>query len=84
MDLSSCVQSCPSREDGVVNLFVRVWKAGDLLQGAAVTVRQQLITSGVKDGTDALKDKHNITDCIVNARTTQIHQAKYYLLYNEY
>lgn len=62
MDLSSCVQSCPSREDGVVNLFVRVWKAGDLPQGAAVTVRQQVITCGVKDGTNALKDKHNITE----------------------
>lgn len=47
--------SCPSCQDGVIDLFVGVGKARDLLQGPAVTFWQQFITGRVQDCTDALK-----------------------------
>lgn len=43
-----------SRQDGVVYLLVGVWRAGDLLERAAVALGQKVVAGRVQDGADAL------------------------------
>lgn len=46
--------TAPSRQDGVVYLLVGVWRAGDLLERAAVALGQKVVAGRVQDGGDAL------------------------------
>lgn len=43
-----------SRQDGVVYLLVGIWRAGDLLERAAVALGQKVVAGRVQDGADAL------------------------------
>ena len=43
-----------SRQDGVIDLFVGIWEAGNLLQWPPVAIWQQVVTGRIQDGSDTL------------------------------